>query len=72
MGVKIAVYVRVVGGVSFWFWDDLSQGESSVSAVTRNLVLMWGPPLARIDVCQIVHAEEGMGGFSASPSFSDG
>ncbi len=51
MGVKIAIgivllYVPVAVGVSFCFWDCLSRGEPSVSATIRNLVLIWGAPLA--------------------------
>ena len=50
MGVKIAiatvVYVLAAVGVSFCFWDDFSEGEPSVSATIRNLVLIWGAPLA--------------------------
>ena len=50
MGVKIAVgsvvYVLVAVGVSWWFWACLSTGEPSVSVVIRNLVLIWGAPVA--------------------------
>ena len=51
MGVKVAIgivllYVPVAVGVSFCFWDCLSRGEPSVSATIRNLVLIWGAPLA--------------------------
>ena len=52
MGVKTTVtyivvpYVLVAGGVSWWFWDCLSWGEPSISATIRNLVLIWGAPLA--------------------------
>ena len=40
------VYILVAVGVSFCFWDGLSRGEPSVSATIRNLVLIWGAPLA--------------------------
>ena len=40
------VYILVAVGVSFCFWDCLSRGEPSVSATIRNLVLIWGAPLA--------------------------
>ena len=51
MGVKavttiVILYILVAVGVSCWFWDGLSQGEPSVSVVIRNLILMWGTPLA--------------------------
>ena len=51
MGVKavttiVVLYILVMVGVSFWFWDGLSKGEPAVSVVIRNLVLMWGTPLA--------------------------
>ena len=51
MGVKIAsaivvLYVLAAGGVSFCFWEVFSKGEPSISATIRNLVLIWGAPLA--------------------------
>ena len=50
MEVKIAVgsvvYVLMAVGVSWWFWACLSGGEPSTSATIRNLVLIWGTPLA--------------------------
>ncbi len=50
MGVKIAVaiavYVLAAIGFSFCFWNALSEGEPSATATIRNLVLIWGAPLA--------------------------
>ena len=51
MGVKIFIfivvpYVLAAGCVSFCLWDWLSRGEPSVSSTIRNLVLIWGAPLA--------------------------
>lgn len=50
MGVKIpvaiAVYVLAAVGFSFCFWNALSEGEPSAAATIRNLVLIWGAPLA--------------------------
>ena len=50
MGVKIAVaiavYVLAAVGFSFCFWHSFSEGEPSVAATIRNLVLIWGAPLA--------------------------
>ena len=51
MGVKIAsaivvLYVLVAVGVSFCFWEVLSKGEPSISTTIRNLILIWGAPLA--------------------------
>ena len=51
MGVKVAttiviLYVLVAAGVSLCFWDFFSKGEPSTSVNIRNLVLMWGTPLA--------------------------
>ena len=47
MGVTIAIviYILVAVGVSFCFWDCLSEGESLSSAL-RNIVLIWGAFLA--------------------------
>ncbi len=50
MGVKVAIgvalYVLVAGGVSFFLWDFLHAGTSSPAVAIRNLVLIWGAPLA--------------------------
>ena len=50
MGAKIAVaiaaYVLAAVGFSFCFWNALSEGEPSAVATIRNLVLIWGAPLA--------------------------
>ena len=50
MGVKIAVaiavYVLAAIGFALGFWNALSAGEPSAAATIRNLVLIWGAPLA--------------------------
>ena len=51
MGVKavttiVVLYILVAVGVSLCFWDFFSKGEPSTSVNIRNLVLMWGTPLA--------------------------
>ena len=50
MGVKIAivvaVYVLAAIGFSFCFWNAFSEGEPSATSTIRNLVLIWGAPLA--------------------------
>ena len=53
MGAKIAIgvlvlYVLVAVGVSFCFWDDLHEQGHPPSATIRNLVLIWGAPLATV------------------------
>lgn len=44
----VALYVLVVMGASWWFWDFLSEGELSASATIRNIVLAGGAPLAML------------------------
>ena len=44
--VAIAVYVLAAISFSFCFWNALSEGEPSAAATIRNLVLIWGAPLA--------------------------
>ena len=46
--IVIAVYILVAVGASWWLWDFLSKGEPSSSATIRNLVLIWGAPLATV------------------------
>ena len=48
MGVTIiiVVYILVATYSSIRFWDFLFDGDEAVSATIRNLVLIWGAPLA--------------------------
>ena len=51
MGVKavttiVVLYILVVIGVSFWFWGHLHVENHPPPATLRNLVLIWGAPLA--------------------------
>ena len=42
----VVLYVLAAFAISFQLWDLLSKGEPSTSVNIRNLVLMWGTPLA--------------------------
>ena len=51
MGVKVGIaigvlYVLVAVGVSYCFWGNLHVENHPPSATLRNLVLIWGAPLA--------------------------